>query len=299
MTEPQSKYAEKRGEDGHTDGREGPAQNVEDEQQKPNPAEVYHEYLVPGIHARWAPLFLAHADPKAGERVVDVACGTGVVTRHVAPMVGGNGRVVGVDVSSDMLEVARTLPAPEGAAVEWVECDVHELDLADGAFDLALCQQAFQFFENRVQAAREIRRALTPDGRAVVSVWRDLAHHPIYEALLTSEARYLDEPVEDLATPFMMGEAGELRSTLDDAGFRRVDIVQESHEVRFPSPERFVELTLLAAASIIPPSEMDREARGEMISSIGREIQPTLQEYVQRDEVVFPMHANMALAYAS
>lgn len=298
MSEPQSKNAAEESKIERGANGESAAQQAEGTDRKPNPAELYDEYLVPGIHARWTPLFLAHADPKKGEWVLDVACGTGIVTRHVAPMVGAKGRLVAVDVSSDMLAVAREQSPADGAAVEWRECDVHSLDVDDGTFDVALCQQAFQFFEERDRAAEEIRRVLAPDGRAVVSVWRDLTHHPLYEALLTAEARYLEEPVEELATPFMMGDPSELRIVFEDAGFRRVELFQESHEVRFPSPERFVEMTLLAAASIIPPSEMDREERGEMISAISREIQPILQEYVQRDEVVFPMHANIAVAHA-
>lgn len=268
-------------------------------QEKPTPAEMYEEFLVPGIHARWTPIFLELAAPKRGERVLDVACGTGVVTRNVAAKIGADGELVAVDENPDMLAVAQKHTLPDDIRVEWVECDAHDLPFPDGSFELVLCQQALQFFDDPAMAVQELERVLTDGGRAVVSVWEGLDSHPLYAALLKSEARYLEKPIEEIATPFMMGDADDLRELFDEAGFARVDVVQESHEVRFPSPDRFVELTLLAAAAIIPPSEMDEEARGEMIRSISREVQPELQKAIQGDVVAFPMHANIAVAYAS
>jgi ubiquinone/menaquinone biosynthesis C-methylase UbiE len=81
-------------------------------------------------------VLLEYAAPKLGERALDLACGTGSVARQVAPLVGTDGTVVALDISPAMLVVARTLPAPAGAASEWVEENVIRLDLPDGAFDL-------------------------------------------------------------------------------------------------------------------------------------------------------------------
>src|SRR5690242_20010277 len=80
-------------------------------------AEVYERALVPTIFAPWATEFLARAEPHAGQRVLDVACGTGAVTRLVAAAVGETGRVVGLDVNAAMLAVARAVPTP--VPVEW------------------------------------------------------------------------------------------------------------------------------------------------------------------------------------
>ena len=267
------------------------------EQPSTNPAEVYEEFLVPGIHARWTPVFLDYAKPQAGERVLDVACGTGIVARRVAPLVGTDGAVVGVDVNPDMLTVARSLPEPAGAPIDWREGNA-SVSLPDGEFDLVTCQQGLQFFPNRAAALREMQRVLASDGRAVVSVFRGLDHHPLYEALIEAEARYLGTSVEAVATPFSLGRADELRTLFDEAGFQQVEIASESHPVQFPSPERFVTLTLLAAASIIPETEMDAEARAEMVQTISRDVDATLQEYVAGDTISFPMHAHIVVAQA-
>lgn len=265
--------------------------------QSTNPAEMYQEYLVPGIHARWTPVFLDYAKPTPGERVLDVACGTGIVARNVAPLVEAEGTVVGLDISPEMLAVARDLPAPEGAAIEWQQGDA-SVSLPDGDFDLVACQQGLQFFPGRAEAVREMRRVLAPNGRAVVSVFRGLQHHPLYEALIEAEARYLGTSVEAVATPFTLGSADELRALFDEVGFQRVEIAAESHPVRFPEPERFVALTVLAAASIISESEMDAEARAALVQTVSREVGATLQTYVEGDTVSFPMHAHIATARA-
>ncbi len=104
------------------------------EQSSNNPAEIYDQYFVPAIFVPWTRVLLEHAAPKASEHVLDVACGTGVVARSVAPLIGPESKVVALDVSSDMLAVARALPAPAGAVIEWREGDA--LALPDGPFDL-------------------------------------------------------------------------------------------------------------------------------------------------------------------
>src|SRR5215216_7014195 len=86
-----------------------------------NAAEIYEQHLVPTVFGPWAADLIGAASPRTGERVLDVACGTGVVTRLAAERVGSGGRVVGLDINPDMLSVARRLAPPTGASVEWLE----------------------------------------------------------------------------------------------------------------------------------------------------------------------------------
>lgn len=266
-------------------------------EERPNPAEMYQQFFVPAIHSRWAPRLLSHARPRPGERVLDVACGTGIVARTVAPLVGPDGTVIAVDISPDMLAVARSLPAPAGTIIDWREGDAASLPVPDGTIDLVLCQQGLQFFPDRATTVREMRRVLAPSGRAAVSVFRGLDHHPLYAALFEAEGRHLDTPAEELATPFSFDDADALRELFADAGFQRVEIQRATHEVVFPSPDRFVAFTVLAGASFIPEAEMDAEARTELVDAIAREVAPVLRSYTIDDNVVFPMHAHVAVAH--
>jgi SAM-dependent methyltransferase len=148
-----------------------------------NPAETYENYFVPAMFHPWAAILLRHAAPKLGERVLDVACGTGVVARMAAPLVGPNGQVVGLDMNPAMLAVARQLPAPSGATITWQDGNAMAPPFTDGAFDLVLCQHGLQFFPDRSVAIGEMRRVLAPRGRALAIVLQTLARHPVYEAL--------------------------------------------------------------------------------------------------------------------
>src|SRR5689334_13809376 len=84
--------------------------------------EVYERELVPAVFGLWAPILIELAHPKQGDRVIDIACGTGIVARVVGAVVGPSGAVVGVDLNPGMLNVARSLKAPNNAAsVQWQE----------------------------------------------------------------------------------------------------------------------------------------------------------------------------------
>ncbi len=128
-------------------------------------AEAYERYLVPAIFEPFARVLVALAAPAAGERVLDAACGTGVVARYAAPRAG---HVVGADVNAGMLAVAARI-APQ---LEWVQADIAALPFEDDTFDLVLCQQALQFVPDHAAALAELQRVLAPGGRILVSVWR-------------------------------------------------------------------------------------------------------------------------------
>lgn len=260
-----------------------------------NPAEFYESYFVPGNFGRSAPLILERARVRRGDRLLDVGCGTGVVARTAAPVVGEVGRVVGLDPNPMMLEVARDLPRADGAPVEWVEGEA--ASPPPGPFDVVTCQHALQFVPDRDAAVRAMNDVLASGGRAAISVWRALEHQPVYAPLIEAEARQLGVPVDELAEPFAMGDPAELRALLEEGGFSEVEVQPLSHTVRFPEPERFVRLTMRAAAAVLPAfAEMDEHAQEELLDAVERELEPVLQEHVEDDAVVFRMHAQVALA---
>ena len=134
-------------------------------------AELYQRYPARYILGPWAPLLVDAARVAAGERVLDVACGTGLVARAAAKRVGPAGRVVGVDLNPGMIAVARSLPATSDAPIEWVERSALDLRLENASFDVVLCQQGLQFFPDKAVALQEMRRVLDRGGRLALSVW--------------------------------------------------------------------------------------------------------------------------------
>ncbi len=270
------------------------------QQHTPTPAEMFDRYFGPALFIPWARVLLEYATPQPGERVLDLACGTGTVARHVAPVVGASGKVVALDISPGMLDVARSHPAPAGAPIEWRAGDATSLDLPDDVFDLVLCQQGLQFFPERDAAVREMRRVLTGEGRVALDVWQALDRHPVYEALCRAEARQLDVALSDVASPWSLPDAGELRALLSEAGFQRIEIIARSLDAQFPSPERFVYLTLFAAAAFLPEFDWEDEAsRTALIEAVTSEIEPVVRRYRSGEWLIIPTSWHIAVAYAS
>src|SRR5262249_56846905 len=118
-----------------------------------------------------------------GERVLDVACGTGVVARHAAQKVGSAGHVTGLDLNPGMLAVARALPPPSGAPITWVESSAVAMDVPEASCDVVLCQQGLQFFPDRPASLREMHRVLRSGGRLVLSVWSGIDRSPGFAVL--------------------------------------------------------------------------------------------------------------------
>lgn len=262
-----------------------------------NPAEMYEQYFVPAMFLPWATILLRYASPQPGERVLDVACGTGIVARQAAPLVGAHGQVVALDMNPAMLGVARALSAPAGATITWQEGNAMALPCLDGACDVVLCQHGLQFFPDRAGAVREMRRVLTPGGRAVVIVLQALARHPVFQALMESVARHLSLPVSDVMTPFALCDAEELRTLFAAAGFKKVDIFPESTTVRFTEPERFVPLAVTSSAAAVPAfAQLEAPARAALLEAVRVETEPAIRRYRDADAVTFPMFAHVAMA---
>ena len=260
-----------------------------------NPAEAYERHYVPAIFSPWAQVLVQRAAPQPGERALDVACGTGVVARRVAPLLGATGQVVGMDVSPAMLAVARSLPPPEGAAIECRDGDAAALPVPDAAFDLVCCQQGLQFVPDRAAALRERRRALAPGGRAALSVWAAIEHNPVQAMLHGLFARHLGTP--PVPAPFSLGDADELRALLDGVGFRAGAVEAVTLTVRFPSAAAYVAESVQAVAAVLPAfAGLDDAARTALVAAVSRDAEPTLRRYRDGDGLAYPSRAHVALA---
>jgi SAM-dependent methyltransferase len=194
------------------------------EPQTVSPARSYEDYFVPAIFGPLTDVVLGQAPPRPGEAVVDVACGTGVVARRAARIAGDEARIVGVDRSPAMLEVARVEAQREGLSIDWHVGDAMALDLPDASFEVACCQQGLQFLPDRTRGAAQLRRVLTEGGRAAVAVWQGLGRHPLFAALAEAEVPNLARfgvPVtyDDAVAPFSFGDPDDLGSLLDGVGF--------------------------------------------------------------------------------
>jgi ubiquinone/menaquinone biosynthesis C-methylase UbiE len=270
--------------------------------QFPNPAELYERFYGPAMFRPLTEVFVPFAGPKRGERALDLACGTGLVARHVAPLVGEDGRVVAVDINPAMLEVARKQPAPAGAAIEWLEGDALMIDLSDHEFDLVLCQQGLQFFADRAAALKRLRDRIPSGGRVALANWQAIEEHDLFNEFAAVESRHLAPlgvSYEELIAPFSLNDADHIRSLLEAAGFSKVEIVPHSIEARFPSPKTFARNMETAYGAVIPAFVGDPSAFSAFVTAVEEETRGIVERFTQGDWVVCTMTANLARAYAA
>ena len=195
-------------------------------------AEVYEEQFVPALFRPWGTVVAAAALLQPGQRVLDVACGTGALTETVCERVKPRGSVVGLDANPEMLEVA----GRKKLDVEWREAFAEALPFADAAFDAVVSQFGLMFFQDRVQALREMLRVLRPGGRLAVAVCDGLERSPGYAALADLLQRLFGSRVADaFRAPFVLGDEALLRQLCAQAGMADAEISRHAGSVRFQS----------------------------------------------------------------
>ncbi len=260
-----------------------------------NPAQTYEDYFVPGMFRPWADELLERADPRPNERILDLACGTGIVARTVSQRLDGQASVVGLDLSPAMIEIARATSDAEKLAIDWRVGNAGALPFGDAAFDLVLIQQGMQFFPDRSAALSEVHRVLAAGGRVASATWTAIENNSFYHAFGEAVRRHLGTPA--MHAPFTLGDRETLHALFADAGFKTVDIELVKRPVRFASPDRFVDLGFAAAAAAIPALQSMNEAESAALSdAIREEMRESVLQRTVGDALVFPMETHIVVA---
>jgi ubiquinone/menaquinone biosynthesis C-methylase UbiE len=269
-------------------------EKLEQWQLEESAAESYERYLVPLFFAPGAQYLTELAGLRVGERVLDLACGTGIVARSAANKVGANGMVVGLDRNEGMLAVAcKASSSYISPLIKWRQGDAHSIPFSDSTFDIIFCQQGLQFFSDRSAALRETHRVLGSNGRLALSAMRPIKHNPAYVLLSEALERYIGSDAgRMMCSPFLPLSTNELRDLLKSAGFRDVRILIGIGPVRYPSVKEFLRREMASS----PLAGQIKSLSDDTFRMMFRDLEVALEAYIDDDGIVFPAETYFAIA---
>lgn len=253
------------------------------------PPKNYERYFVPTIGTAWAAALLEVAGLSSGERVLDVACGTGVVTRRASELVGPEGKVAGLDVNPGMLEVARSASP---TSIEWHESSAESIPCADASFDVVTCSLGLQFVPDRPAAMREIQRVLTAGGRVAIATVGPTP--PVFEILAQGLARHVKLEVAGFVRHvFSLHEHQELRDLAEGAGLRSVSVQSKPLRVMLPPPSEFLWQYVHSTPLAGPVGEIGDDER----AALERDVTTAWHTFLDGDSLRFEGNAVLTTAW--
>ena len=234
-----------------------------------------------------------HVELHKGDRVLDAACGTGIVTRVAAQRFAHAGKFVGVDRNTSMLDVARDL-APTNATVEWRQGDLSALPFPDNSFDVVLCQNGVQFVPDKLTVLREMNRVLVPGGRLAFTVWSAIT--PYAAAVSEALARHISkEAAASQLSMFQLRDVETVQKLAVDAGLQELTM-QELVVIR-PMPASAEGIIADAARTAFARDVI--EASEEARQAFGHEVSGALQSYRDGDQLLIPHKSHLVQARAA
>jgi ubiquinone/menaquinone biosynthesis C-methylase UbiE len=258
---------------------------------RPTFPEIYERELVGPLFRPFAEVLLDRVGLRDGDRLLDVACGTGIVARVAKARLGPRGHIVGVDSSPLMLAVARTA-APD---LDWREGSAESLPVPSGEqFYVLTCQQGLQFFSDRVGAVREMHRVLEPEGRLAIATWRPIDEVPLVRDLHRAAELHLG-PVVDRRHAF--GDQVALASLVTGAGFEDVVVETVSKTIQFADAPTFLFLNAMALVGMSAGgTALSEDARVELAKTIARDSERVLPPYTQGQGIIWEIGTNVLTA---
>jgi len=236
--------------------------------------ENYERYLVPLIFDDYAADLVARLAVPAGGHVLETACGTGAVTRHLRARLDASVEITATDLSPAMIEHAKkAVGSGFGPGVAFRQADATALPFADGAFDAVICQFGVMFYPDKPAGYREAARVLKPGGQFVFNVWDSLAHNGLTEAVHGIVGRlFPEDPPRFLELPHGYHDLGAIKTDLQKAGFAAIDIAVQPRRSEAPG-SRAVALAFTAGTPLANQlAERETPNHAEVVEAVDRAI---------------------------
>jgi SAM-dependent methyltransferase len=228
--------------------------------------ENYERYFVPAIGKPTATRVLEFAALHTGERVLDVACGTGILARLAAKQVGDEGRIAGLDLNPGMLEVARSV-TDESVEIDWHQGSAESMPLPGESFDVVVCELGLQFMADKRGALCEMFRVLAPGGRLIVGVAGPTPK--LFDVLGVALSRHISpETGPFVRAVFSLHDDDELTDLVGGAGFHDVSVKSKVCTLKLPPPVEFMWQYVHSTPLINAVAQADDASRSALESDV-------------------------------
>ncbi len=254
--------------------------------------DFYEQYWVPALMGACAEDLVDAACLQAGENVLDVACGTGVVVRAVALRANSQNSITGTDINDVMVSTAQRDANSKGLQnIKWHIADATDMPFNNAIFDVVLCQQGLQFMPNCLAAMCEIKRVLAPGGRFVASVWK--SGSPFGIALRKAlDTQFGEGTTSNWDASISLGDRFKLRAIAKEAGFTDYHISYDVKIGRHHAPEEFV-------SGVIKTTSLAEEFANLAVidqEKLTRSVVSALEYYMDDNGLAYPAECHTLIA---
>jgi len=231
----------------------------------------YDRYLGPVIFEPYAKDLVSRFKGKKPVRLLEIACGTGIVTRRLRDELPDSTEIVATDLNPDMFEFAKA-KFKSGEKIRWQQADASALPFSDNSFGAVVCQFGYMFVPDKPAAMREAHRVLARGGTFLFNVWDSLEENPFANIAHTTIASFFDrDPPKFYEIPFSLYEPKPVRELLQNAGFEKIEVFSESRPCRAKSAKEFA--TGLVRGNPVGAEATERGVNPEdLIAAVAKEL---------------------------
>ena len=259
-------------------------------------AEIYHERYVSKKIGPFKSLekLIAAAGLQRGDRVLDVATGTGIVAIEALKKVGNDGRVVGIDISTGPLAIAKRT-AGNTNNLQFLEMDAEDLKFPDGSFDVVLSEFALMFFPDSQKALREMKRVLIRNGRIAVSVHGSADNVPYFSVIMSTLMKYVPDIIPaGRPGPHRFGEPNLLKVEFEKSGFSDINVASYTYPYNAGTFEEYWNEYMESTAASMRARIESLDA--ELHAKIKEESKAKAQGFLKDGKIEFPWQVLVASA---
>jgi len=259
-------------------------------------AEIYHERYASKKVGPFKSLeeLIAAAKLRRGDRVLDIATGTGIVAIEAVKKIGSDGKVVGIDISTGPLAIAKRT-AGNISNLQFLEMDAEDLKFPDASFDVVLSEFALMFFLDSQKALREMKRVLVYNGRIALSVHGSADNVPYFSVIMGALVKYVPDIVPaGRPGPHRFGEPSLLRAEFENSGFKDINVVVYTYPYNAGTFEEYWNEYMESAAASMRAKIESLDA--ELYAKIKEESKAKAHRFLKDGKIEFPWQVLVASA---